>query len=164
LVASGRKWCIMGDRWDKVGNMFLGEFTHKIDDKKRLTMPKAFQKSLGKEVVITRGLDKSLFVYPKKEWEKVAQKIKELSFTQKEARAFARFMLSGAHIVGIDKAGRVLIPDSLKDFAGLKSKVVLAGVSDRIEIWDEKAWRAYTKGIEQDADLLAEKLGEVGVL
>ena len=147
-----------------MGNMFLGEFTHKIDDKKRLTLPKAFLKSLGKEVVITRGLDKSLFLYPKKEWEKVVEKIKELSFTQKDARAFARFMLSGAMLVSVDKSGRVLIPEHLMDFARLRSKVVLAGVSDRVEIWDEKQWRRYTKQVEEDADLLAEKLGEVGVL
>ncbi len=151
-------------RWDKVGVMFLGEFTHKIDDKKRLTLPKAFLKSLGKEVVITRGLDKSLFLYPKSEWESVVEKIKELSFTQKDARAFARFMLSGAMLVQVDKSGRVLIPEHLMSFARLKSKVVLAGVSDRIEIWDEKQWRRYTKQVEEDADLLAEKLGEVGVL
>ncbi len=144
--------------------MFLGEFTHKLDEKKRLTLPKAFLKDLGKEVVLTRGLDKSIFLYPKKEWEKVSQKIQELSFAQKEARAFARFILSGAYVAQVDKSGRILIPDNLKQFAGLKSSVVLAGVSDRIEIWDEKAWRAYTKGIEQDADLLAEKLSEVGVL
>ncbi len=154
----------METRWDKVGNMFLGEFTHKMDEKKRLTLPKAFLKSLGKELVVTRGLDKSLFIYPKKEWEQVALKIKELSFTQKDARAFARFMLSGAMLVSVDKSGRILIPEHLAKFANLKSKVVLAGVSDRIEIWDEKKWRDYTKNIEDDADLLAEKLGEVGVL
>lgn len=147
-----------------MGNMFLGEFTHKMDEKKRLTLPKAFLKSLGKELVVTRGLDKSLFIYPKKEWEQVALKIKELSFTQKDARAFARFMLSGAMLVSVDKSGRILIPEHLAKFANLKSKVVLAGVSDRIEIWDEKKWRDYTKNIEDDADLLAEKLGEVGVL
>ncbi len=154
----------MEARWDKVGNMFLGEFTHKMDEKKRLTLPKAFLKSLGKELVVTRGLDKSLFIYPKKEWEAVAAKIKELSFTQKDARAFARFMLSGAMLVSVDKSGRILIPEHLAKFANLKSKVVLAGVSDRIEIWDEEKWRDYTKNIEDDADLLAEKLGEVGVL
>ncbi len=154
----------MEARWDKVGNMFLGEFTHKMDEKKRLTLPKAFLKSLGKELVVTRGLDKSLFIYPKKEWEAVAAKIKELSFTQKDARAFARFMLSGAMLVSVDKSGRILIPEHLAKFATLKSKVVLAGVSDRIEIWDEEKWRDYTKNIEDDADLLAEKLGEVGVL
>ncbi len=151
-------------RWDKVGDMFLGEFTHKIDDKKRLTLPKAFLKSLGKEVVITRGLDKSIFLYPKSEWEKVVEKIKDLSFTQKDARAFARFMLSGASLVQVDKSGRILIPEHLMSFARLKSKVTIAGVSDRIEIWDEKQWKRYTKQVEEDADLLAEKLGEVGVL
>ncbi len=151
-------------RWDKVGDMFLGEFTHKIDDKKRLTLPKAFLKSLGTKVVITRGLDKSLFLYPQKEWQEVVDSIKELSFTQKDARAFARFMLAGAMELSVDKSGRILIPDHLKNFAKLKGKVVVAGVSDRIEIWDEKEWKRYTKSMEENADLLAEKLGEVGVL
>ncbi len=144
--------------------MLLGEYTHSLDDKKRLTLPKAFLKALGKNLVLTRGLDKSLFLYPKKEWEKVLEKINELSFTQKDARAFARFMLSGAAELEVDKSGRILIPDRLKEFAGLKSKVVIVGVSDRVEIWDEKAWKSYTKAVEKDADLLAEKLGEVGVL
>ena len=147
-----------------MGNMLLGEYTHKIDEKKRLTLPKAFLKSLGSEVVITRGLDKSLFLYPKSAWQKVVERIEELSFTQKDARAFARFMLSGASEATVDKAGRILIPEHLKSFANLKSNVVLTGVSNRVEIWDEKTWRNYTRQLEEDGDLLAEKLGEVGVL
>lgn len=151
-------------KWDKVGNMLLGEYTHKIDDKKRLTLPKSFVKELGAELVLTRGLDKSLFLYPKKEWERVIEKIKEMSFTQKDARAFSRFMLAGATEISLDKSGRVLIPDHLKRFANLKSNVVLAGVSDRVEIWDEKTWKEYTKSLEENGDLLAEKLSEVGVI
>ena len=147
-----------------MGNMLLGEYTHKIDDKKRLTLPKAFLKSLGSEVVITRGLDKSLFLYPKSAWLRVVERIEDLSFTQKDARAFARFMLSGATEVMVDKSGRILLPEHLKNFANLKSNVVLAGVSSRVEIWDEKIWRNYTKQLEEDGDLLAEKLGEVGVI
>ncbi len=154
----------MASKWDKVGNMLLGEYTHKIDDKKRLTLPKSFVKELGTELVLTRGLDKSLFLYPKEEWKKVVERIKEMSFTQKDARAFSRFMLAGATEVTLDKSGRVLIPDHLKKFANLKNNVVLAGVSDRVEIWDEKTWREYTKSLEENGDLLAEKLGEVGVI
>jgi len=157
-------WCIIAMKWDKVGNMLLGEYTHKIDDKKRLTLPKSFVKELGAELVLTRGLDKSLFLYPKKEWERVIEKIKEMSFTQKDARAFSRFMLAGATEISLDKSGRVLIPDHLKRFANLKSNVVLAGVSDRVEIWDEKTWKEYTKSLEENGDLLAEKLSEVGVI
>ncbi len=145
----------MAFKWDKVGYMLLGEYTHKIDDKKRLTLPKSFVKELGTELVLTRGLDKSLFLYPKEEWKKVVERIKEMSFTQKDARAFSRFMLAGATEVTIDKSGRVLIPDHLKRFANLRNNVVLAGVSDRVEIWDEKTWREYTKSLEENGDLLA---------
>ncbi len=147
-----------------MGNMFLGEYTHKIDDKKRLTLPKAFLKELGSKVVLTRGLDESLFLYPLKEWKNVEQSIRAMSFTNKDARDFARFMLAGAMQISVDRSGRILIPDHLKDFAGLKSKVVFAGVSSRIELWDEGKWQRYTKSIEKNADLLAEKLSEVGVL
>ena len=164
ILESGEKWFIIGARWDKVENMFLGEFTHKLDDKNRLTLPKSFLKDLGKSVVITRGLDKSLFLYPKKEWKKVVEKIKELSFTQSKARGFARFMLAGAYEIQVDKSGRILIPEHLRDFAKLKDNVVIAGVSDRIELWDERAWRKYTGEIEKDADSLAEALGELGIL
>jgi MraZ protein len=144
--------------------MFLGEYNHTIDDKKRLSLPKGFKKELGKSAVLTRGLDNCLFLYTKKDWEKTAEKLKELSFTQADTRGFNRFMFSGAAEVSIDSAGRILVPETLKRFAGLKSKVVLAGVSDRVEIWDEKAWAEYTRRIEKQADAMAEKLGEVGVL
>ena len=144
--------------------MLLGEFIHTIDEKKRLALPKKFKDELGKKMVLTRGLDNCLFVYPLKEWAHTAEKLKQLSFTQADTRGFNRFMFSGASEVETDTAGRILIPDALKKFANLKSKVVIAGVSDRVEIWDEKAWATYTARIEKQADQLAEKLGEVGVL
>lgn len=144
--------------------MLIGEFIHSIDDKKRLALPKKFKDELGKKVVLTRGLDNCLFLYPLKEWAHTAEKLKQLSFTQADTRGFNRFMFSGASEVEVDTAGRILVPDSLKKFANLKSKVVLAGVSDRVEIWDQKAWEQYTTRIEKQADQLAEKLGEVGVL
>ncbi len=144
--------------------MLLGEYTHIIDDKKRLALPKKFRSELGKSIVLTRGLDNCLFIYSKKEWEKTAGKLKELSFTQKDTRGFNRFMFSGAAEVEVDSAGRMLIPDPLLRFAKLSGKVVLAGVSDRVEIWDETVWNKYTKQIEAQADALAEKLGEIGVL
>lgn len=144
--------------------MLLGEYTHILDDKKRLTLPKKFKDELGKKMVLTRGLDNCLFLYPKKEWDKTAGKLKELSFTQADTRGFNRFLFSGASEVELDSAGRILIPDNLKRFANLKGKVVLAGVSDRVEVWDEKQWRMYTTKVEKQGEQLAEKLGEIGVL
>ncbi|MDP3958104.1 MAG: hypothetical protein Q8Q36_01405 [bacterium] len=99
-----------------------------------------------------------------KEWERVASKLGELSFGAAHTRGFNRFMLAGAHEVEVDSAGRILIPDFLKAFAGLGEKVVLAGVHTRVEIWDEKAWNEYKGRVEKDADVLAEKLGEIGAL
>ena len=144
--------------------MLIGEYTHTLDSKKRLSLPVKFRKELGKRLVITRGLEKSLFVYSQKEWEKISVRLAELGMGNSSTRGFNRFMLAGATEVDIDSVGRVLVPDFLKEFAGLKGKVILAGVGNRVEVWDEKAWTAYKKQIEREADSLAEKLGDVGAI
>lgn len=144
--------------------MLLGEYTHTLDDKKRLMLPKKFKDSLGKKLVITRGLDNCLFLYSDKEWAEIAERLRNPSFAQADTRGFSRFMFSGAAEVETDSTGRILIPEHLKKFAALKAKVVLAGVSNRVEIWDEKRWSTYQDKIEKQGDVLAEKLGEIGVL
>ncbi len=155
----------MVGRSGKVENsMLIGEYTHSLDTKKRLSLPKKFRTELGKKVVVTRGLDNCLFMYPMLQWKETAKKLQNLSFTQADTRGFNRFMLSGAVEVEIDSVGRILVPEYLKDFAGLKTKVVLAGVQDRVEIWNEKSWTQYKAMIEKQADAMAEKLGEIGAL
>ena len=144
--------------------MLIGEYTHTLDPKKRLSVPSKWRKELGKKVVVTRGLDNCLFVYPMEQWATITEKIGQLPFGQADTRGFNRFFLSGAVESEVDSAGRILVPDFLKSFAGLKNKVVLAGVHDRVEIWDEKVWTDYKRRIEKQADTLAEKLGEIGVL
>jgi MraZ protein len=144
--------------------VFIGEYHHSLDDKGRLAMPKKIVGGLGKKVVITRGLDGALFVYPKKEWEAIAAKLQSLSFTSADSRGFNRFMLSGASEGELDAAGRVLVPEYLRTFAKITTKVVVAGVSDRVEIWDEARWDTYKASIESNADALAEKLAQVGIL
>ena len=144
--------------------MFLGEYEHSLDDKKRVSLPKAFRTTLGKKFVMTRGLDNCLFVFPNKNWEKVAGKLQDLSFAQADTRGFNRFMLSGASEVEVDSAGRILVPEHQRAFAGLKKNVVFAGVSDRVEVWDSARWKSYKERIEKDADRMAEKLGEIGIL
>lgn len=144
--------------------MLIGEYIHTLDPKKRLSLPAKFRKELGKGVVMTRGLDHCLWVYSTKEWHAIATRLAALPIGQADTRGFARFMFSGATEVEIDGAGRMLIPDFLKTFAGLKSKVVLAGAQTRIEIWDEKSWEAYKRRIESQADVMAEKLGEIGIV
>ncbi len=144
--------------------MLIGEYTHTLDPKKRLSLPSKWRKELGKHLVITRGLDNCLFVYPLKEWRSITEKVGRLPLGQADTRSFNRFFLSGAVEVEVDKIGRILVPDFLKDFAKLDAKVVLAGIHDRVEIWDEKKWNEYKERIESQADALAEKLGEIGVL
>ncbi len=127
-------------------------------------MPSKWRKELGKKLVVTRGLDNCLFVYPQKEWQTITKKVGQLPLGQADTRGFNRFFLSGAVEVEVDSVGRILVPDFLKDFAGLGTKVVLAGIYDRVEIWAENKWEEYKRRIESQADQLAEKLGEVGVL
>ncbi|OGG46980.1 cell division/cell wall cluster transcriptional repressor MraZ [Candidatus Kaiserbacteria bacterium RIFCSPHIGHO2_01_FULL_49_13] len=144
--------------------MLIGEYRHTIDSKNRLSMPARFRKEIGRNIVVTRGLDNCLFVYSLKEWEKISRKLGELSIGQADTRGFNRFLLSGAVEAEVDRAGRVLIPDFLKEFGNLDGEVVIAGMQTRIELWNSPAWNAYKKRIEKQADAMAEKLGEIGVL
>ncbi|OHA20199.1 MAG: cell division/cell wall cluster transcriptional repressor MraZ [Candidatus Taylorbacteria bacterium RIFCSPHIGHO2_01_FULL_51_15] len=144
--------------------MLIGEYTHTIDDKNRLSLPAKFRAEMGKKVVVTPGLDGCLFVFTLKQWEKISEKLGGSSMLQGDTRSFNRYMLGGASETEIDSIGRVLIPDFLRERADLKEKVALIGVQSRVEIWNEKTWREYKKGVEKQADTLAEKLGSVGVL
>ncbi len=143
--------------------MFIGEYTYSIDQKKRLAIPSKFRKMLGKKVVITRGLDQCLFLYPLNEWRSLAKKLAQLPLSQADARGFARLMLTGAMEVGFDNLGRILIPDYLKEYASLRKKVVVTGVYNRIEIWDEKKWKTYKSKTEKEVGDIAERLKELGV-
>jgi|SRR5680860_460712 len=156
-MRSGKKWV------NKQIIMLIGEYRHTIDIKKRIAIPVAFRKELGKKVVVTRGLDNCLFVYPISSWAKFAEKLDTLSRGQADARSFNRFIFGGAVETDIDSMGRILVPDFLRDFAVLENKVVIVGINDRVEIWGEERWKEYTQRIEKQADSLAEKLGEIGV-
>ncbi|MBP6879741.1 MAG: division/cell wall cluster transcriptional repressor MraZ [Candidatus Pacebacteria bacterium] len=144
--------------------MLIGEFIHTIDDKNRVALPAKFRKDLGKTVVLAPGLDRSIFMLTLNEWKKVAQRLSEGSFLQSDNRSFNRFIFGGAVEVDVDAQGRVLIPEFLAKRAGLKSKVALIGVDSRVEIWNEKTWNEYKQVVELEADQLAEKLGQVGIL
>ncbi|OHB23985.1 MAG: cell division/cell wall cluster transcriptional repressor MraZ [Parcubacteria group bacterium RIFCSPLOWO2_12_FULL_40_10] len=144
--------------------MFIGEYTHNIDNKKRLAIPSRFRKELGEKSILTRGLDNCLFLYPVQEWQKFSEKLGQLSMGQVSTRSFARLMLSGAVEVEFDNLGRILLPDYLKIYADLKKKIVIAGVLNRLEIWDKDIWDNYKKEIEKNTDAIAEKLGELGLI
>jgi len=143
--------------------MFIGEYQHSIDIKKRLAVPSKFRGELGSKIVVTRGLDKCLFIYPLKVWEELAKKLGSLPVGEAGTRSFIRLMLAGATDVEIDKQGRILIPDYLKKYAGLKKNITIAGLYNRLEIWDEKKWNNYKSKTEKNADEIAEQLGKLGV-
>lgn len=143
--------------------MFIGEYLHTIDEKKRLAIPAKFRSVLGKKAIITRGLDNCLFLYPAKEWQSLAQKLSQLPLSQSDARGFSRVMLAGAMEVSIDSLGRILVPDYLKKYAGLAKKAVVAGLYNRIEIWDEKKWHEYNQKTEKEVGDIAERLKELGI-
>lgn len=144
--------------------MLIGEYLHTLDSKKRLSLPAKFRKEVGKKVVITRGLDACLFMFPLSTWKGIADKLQKLPIGGADTRGMSRFLLAGAVESDVDGAGRILVPDFLKDFADLKSRVVLAGVSDRVEIWNEKTWEEYKRRIEKGADQMAQTLGDLGIL
>lgn len=143
--------------------MFIGEYTHSIDQKKRLAIPIKFRKELGSHAVVTRGLDGCLWLYPLREWEILADKLGKLPISQGEARGFARAMLAGASEVEFDRLGRVLIPEYLKTYAILQKNVVITGLYNRIEIWDEEKWRVYKTKAEKEVEKMAGELGSFGV-
>lgn len=143
--------------------MFIGEYHYSIDDKNRLGVPVKFRAELLKGAVVTRGLDTCLFLFPKKEWARLATKLSEMPISKSKPRTIARLMLAGAMDVSVDKQGRINLPDYLRKYAGIGKKVVVAGLYNRMEIWDEKKWEAFKKDAEEDSSEIAEALGELGV-
>ena len=149
MVKSGEKWGII---------MFMGEYHHSIDEKKRLIIPSKFRTELGESFVITRGLENCLFVYSLVEWNKITDKLKKLPFTKQNARNFNRFLLSGATITELDKQGRINIPSTLADFASLDKDCVIIGVNDRLEIWSKTKWENFFSENEDKLSDIAEDL------
>jgi len=143
--------------------MFFGEYSYNIDDKKRLALPVRFRASLNKKAFITKGLDGCLWVFTTKDWHKFAKDISEMPKAQADARGFSRHMLAGAMEVSLDRLGRILVPDYLKEYAGLSKKVVIAGLYNRIEIWDASKWKFYKNKTEKAAGDIAERLKELGI-
>jgi len=143
--------------------MLIGEYRHTIDTKKRLAVPSKLRRELGSKAVITRGLDNCLFIFPLSQWNKLVEKLSKLPLGQKDTRGFIRLMLAGAGEVKLDQLGRILIPDYLKQYAGLKKNIVIAGVYNRLEIWDEAKWNLFKQSTEKEVDNMAERLGELGV-
>lgn len=141
--------------------MFMGVYNHTIDAKGRLIVPSKFREQLGDGFVVTKGLDGCLFVYPNEEWATIEEKFKSIPLTTKDARKFSRFFFAGAASCELDKQGRILLPHSLREYAGLQKDVVLAGVLGRIEIWDQGRWQ--DANTYDDMDEVAEHMAELGL-
>lgn len=139
-------------------NMLMGEFHHNIDEKNRLIVPSKFRTELGDKFVITRGIEKCLFVYSMNEWENIVSKLKTLPFTRKDSRDFTRFFLSGATICEVDKSGRTCISTPLVSYANLKKECVIIGANDRLEIWDLDSWNSFFNTNEENFANIAENL------
>ena len=143
--------------------MFIGEYTLSIDEKGRLSVPVKFRSDLKGKAIVTRGLDNSLFLYAPNEWTKLAEKLSALPISKANTRAFARLMLSGAMDCEMDGAGRIVLPEYLREFAKISKKVVITGMYNRMEIWSEESWKRYKKNTEKDSTKIAEQLGEIGI-
>ncbi len=141
--------------------MFMSEYNHTIDAKGRLIIPAKFRESLGEEFVVSKGMDGCLFVYANEDWNAFEQKLTSLPLINKEARQFARFFLAGAAQVELDKQGRILLPATLRAFAGLDKDVVLVGVGSRVEIWSKDKWE--TMSADEDMDSIAAAMEGLGL-
>ncbi len=154
MKQSGRKW--------GVNIMFMGEFHHNIDEKSRLIIPSKFRSELGETFIITKGLDKCLFIYSKTEWDKIMQKVSTLQFTKKNVRAFERAFIGGASTIEFDKQGRINITSPLVHYANIQKECVIIGVNERLEIWSLEEFNNYMKENEDSLEEITENIFESG--
>ena len=146
--------------------MFTGEYRHAIDAKGRIILPADFRQELGVSFIITKGLDKCLFLYGQQAWEEMAAKLRALPLAKPEARAMVRFFFAGARTLECDQQGRFLVPANLRSYAGiaLKEDGILTGADTRIEVWSKSQWNEYAGEIEPDVTAIAASLSELGIL
>ena len=143
--------------------MFIGEYSHTLDENGRVALPSKMRRELGSGAVVTRGIDNCLWVFPKAEWIKLAEKLSELPISDANSRAFSRLMLAGAMEVMFDSQGRALVPAYLRKYAHLNKNVVISGIFNRLEIWDENIWQTYKEKTEKATDQIAKHMADLGV-
>ncbi len=143
--------------------MLIGEYRHIIDNKKRLALPAKFRKELGESVIVTKWFEKCLVVYTQEAWKKIADKITQLPIGRAQARGFTRIVLGEAMQVSLYGLGRILIPDYLKQYGELKKNVVVCGMGDRLEVWDQALWDEYSIKMERELERSASEFGDLGI-
>lgn len=143
--------------------MFIGEYNHSVDVKGRISMPAKFREQLGETFYLTKGLDESLFVFPESEWKVFEDKLKALPLTNKSARAFVRLFFAGATECTFDKQGRILIPQTLREFSHIEKEAIVIGAGTRIEIWNTTHWEAYNNPDNLSYDEIAEQMADLGI-
>jgi len=143
--------------------MFLGEYQHSIDAKGRVIMPAKFREELGDKFYVTKGLEECLFIFSADEWATFSERLRQISLVKKEARAFMRFFFGGAAELECDKQGRILLPPTLREYAGCKKDLVVVGVGGRIEVWDQERWTSYNDEMIPGVTEIAEQLVELGI-
>ena len=143
--------------------MLIGEYEHSLDAKGRLIMPAKIREDIGEKFIITKGLDGCLFGFSQTEWTNFEEKLKTLPLTNKNARDFVRFFLSGAIECEIDKQGRFLIASNLREYSSLEKEAVIIGVGTRIEIWNKEKWKQYNSEENISADEIAENMTMLGI-
>ena len=142
--------------------MLIGEYQHSLDSKNRMIVPSKLREDLGNKFIITKGLDGCLYIYPAEEWQKLQEKLKTLPLSNRDARAFVRFFFAGACEVEIDKQGRGLIPQNLKEYAGIEKEIVSIGGLSRVEVWSKEKWNQYNDS-NIDFDKISERMSELGI-
>ncbi len=143
--------------------MFMGEFEHTVDDKGRMAIPAKFRSKFAEGLVLTRGLDRCLFVYTASEWAALAEKIARLPLAKADARSFQRMMFSGATDCQLDQQGRIVLPTFLRDYAAIQNEVVIIGVNTRLEVWATDRWHEIRSKVEEESGFIAEQLAELGI-
>ena len=143
--------------------MLIGEYEHSLDAKGRLIMPAKLREDIGEKFIVTKGLDGCLFGFSQAEWNNFQEKLKTLPLTNKNARDFVRFFLSGAIECEIDKQGRFLIASNLREYAEMEKEVAIIGVGTRIEIWNKEKWKEYNSEENISADEIAENMTMLGI-
>ena len=160
MERSGRKWL---ENVSEVRKVLIGEYEHSLDAKGRLIMPAKLREDIGEKFIITKGLDGCLFGFSQAEWNNFEEKLKTLPLTNKNARDFVRFFLSGATECEIDKQGRFLIAGNLREYAQMEKEIAIIGVGTRIEIWNKEKWKEYNSDENISADAIAENMTMLGI-